>query len=194
MGRRNPGGWLRERCGRVMSKALRRISVTRLVSAAVAALLATAATTAVHAETAKTQPGVGFTPRDAFTPDANQWAGQSARKSMQWDASKGRWGLKFRHGAVRHTRYGRQGRGPGGRLLQGHPLVACRRRSRPRRLAKSGERSGPAAAGSPGPTRDDLQVLAGPCRPHVNISTPAHPAAPAPRSRRAFFVLTPPKA
>ena len=50
-----------------------------------------------HAESPKTKPAaqVGFTTRDAFTADANQWGLQGARRSMQWDASKGRWGLKF---------------------------------------------------------------------------------------------------
>jgi len=50
-----------------------------------------------HAETAKpkTPAEVTFTTRDNFTPGASQWGLQGARKSMQWDASKGRWGLKL---------------------------------------------------------------------------------------------------
>lgn len=50
-----------------------------------------------HAEPAKAKPQaeVTFTTRENLTPGASQWGVQGARKSMQWDASKGRWGLKL---------------------------------------------------------------------------------------------------
>ena len=43
---------------------------------------------------AETAPSV-FTARDAFAPDLNQWGPQVARRSLQWDSKKGRWGLKL---------------------------------------------------------------------------------------------------
>ena len=70
----------------------------KLISAAAIALLLTGAASMAHAETAKpgkSQSDVTFTTRDSFTPGASQWGVQGGRKSMQWDASKGRWGLKL---------------------------------------------------------------------------------------------------
>lgn len=67
------------------------------MAVAISALALSGAASMAHAETAKAKakPEVNFTAREAFTPDANQWGLQGARKSMQWDASKGRWGLKL---------------------------------------------------------------------------------------------------
>jgi hypothetical protein len=64
---------------------------------AMSALVLTGTASVAHAETTKTmsQPQIGFTTRDTMTPAANEWGLQGGRKSMQWDASKGRWGLKF---------------------------------------------------------------------------------------------------
>jgi hypothetical protein len=68
----------------------------QLIAVAATALLLTGVASTAHAETAKKpQAEVTFTTRDNFTPGASQWGVQGARKSMQWDASKGRWGLKL---------------------------------------------------------------------------------------------------
>lgn len=65
------------------------------LSVAIATLVLTGITATAHAETAKASPPISFTTREAFTPDQNQWNLQGPRRSMQWDASKGRFGLKF---------------------------------------------------------------------------------------------------
>jgi hypothetical protein len=69
----------------------------QLIAVTATALLLTGVATMACAETAKAkaQPEVSFTTRDSVTPGASQWGVQSGRKSMQWDASKGRWGLKL---------------------------------------------------------------------------------------------------
>jgi len=74
-----------------MSAVLGRLAI------AMSALVLIGTGTTAHAQTAKVKaaPQAGFTTRDGFTADANQWGLQGARRSMQWDASKGRWGLKF---------------------------------------------------------------------------------------------------
>lgn len=67
------------------------------IAMAMSALVLTGTASVAHAETAKGKaaPQVGFTTRDALSPADNEWGLQGGRKSMQWDASKGRWGLKF---------------------------------------------------------------------------------------------------
>lgn len=67
------------------------------IAMAMSALVLTGTASVAHAETAKarTAPQIGFTTRAAVNPTANEWGLQGGRKSMQWDASKGRWGLKF---------------------------------------------------------------------------------------------------
>jgi hypothetical protein len=67
----------------------------QLIAVTVSALALAGAASTAHAETARKAPEVSFTTRDAVTAGANPWGLQSGRKSMQWDASKGRWGLKL---------------------------------------------------------------------------------------------------
>lgn len=64
----------------------------QLMAVISAAAVLTGIASAAHAEPAKA-PDVSFTTRDAFAPGA-QWGVQN-RKTMQWDASKGRWGLRL---------------------------------------------------------------------------------------------------
>ncbi|HEX8232466.1 MAG TPA: hypothetical protein VF559_03850 [Caulobacteraceae bacterium] len=59
-----------------------------------AAILMGMAASAAHAET-KAAPGASFTGREAFTRDLNQWGPQRSARSLEWDAKKGKWGLKL---------------------------------------------------------------------------------------------------
>jgi hypothetical protein len=62
---------------------------------AAAALLGLAATGA-HAQTKpKSAPAVSFTARENFARDLNQWGPQHTSRSLEWDAKKGKWGLKL---------------------------------------------------------------------------------------------------
>lgn len=59
-----------------------------------AAILIGIAASAAHAES-KAAPGASFTGREAFTPDLNQWGPQRTSRSLEFDAKKGKWGLKL---------------------------------------------------------------------------------------------------
>ncbi len=63
-----------------------------LITAIAAATLAVGF--GAHAET-KGSPAENFTVRDSFASDANQWSPQVARRSLQWDSKKAKWGLKL---------------------------------------------------------------------------------------------------
>ena len=58
-----------------------------------AAILAGMAASGARAETKA--PATTFTGREAFTRDLNQWGSQRSASSMEWDAKKGKWGLKL---------------------------------------------------------------------------------------------------
>lgn len=65
-----------------------------LTSAGLAAAVLVMAATPALAET-KTAPSAAFTAREAFARDLNEWGPQRSARSMQWDAKKGKWGLKL---------------------------------------------------------------------------------------------------
>lgn len=65
----------------------------QLTAVAIGVVVLTGTASVSHAETRKA-PEVSFTTRESFTSGA-QWGVQGGRKTMQWDASKGRWGLKL---------------------------------------------------------------------------------------------------
>ena len=65
----------------------------RLLFVVVATAFIAAGATA-HAET-KGAPSDNFTVNDSFASDANQWAPQIGRRSLQWDSKKAKWGLKL---------------------------------------------------------------------------------------------------
>lgn len=68
------------------------VKARRLIISAISAAVALgAAGVGARAETLQS----AFTARDAFAPDLNQWGPQVARRSLQWDAKKGHWGLKL---------------------------------------------------------------------------------------------------
>jgi hypothetical protein len=69
----------------------------RLTTAGLAALVFATSAIAAHAETAKPKiaPRASFTAREDFAPDLNEWGPQRTHRSMQWDAKKGRWGVKL---------------------------------------------------------------------------------------------------
>jgi hypothetical protein len=65
----------------------------QLIAVAAMTVVLSGTAAIAHAEPARA-PEVSFTTRDSLTP-GSQWGVQGGRKSMQWDASKGRWGLKL---------------------------------------------------------------------------------------------------
>lgn len=68
----------------------------RMTMAAVAATILAVGATAAHAEVkVKAAPGASFTARERFAPDLNEWGPQRTQRSLQWDAKKGKWGLKL---------------------------------------------------------------------------------------------------
>lgn len=76
-----------------------------------AAILLGIAGTAAHAETKA--PGASFTGREAFTQDLNQWGPQRNAKSLEFDAKKGKWGLKLdvERGQLRDMNWNEAGAG-----------------------------------------------------------------------------------
>ena len=69
----------------------------RLTAALIGGLVLAGTGLAARADTPKVKPQVtaGFTARDAFAPDRNQWGPQGTQKSIEFDAKKGKWGLKL---------------------------------------------------------------------------------------------------
>jgi hypothetical protein len=70
----------------------------RLTLAAISATILAMGAASAHAEiktTAKVAPGATFTARERFAPDLNEWGPQRTQRSLQWDAKKGKWGLKL---------------------------------------------------------------------------------------------------
>jgi two component system regulator NtrZ-like protein (phosphatase activity inhibitor) len=68
-----------------------------LTLAAISATILAVGVASAHAEvkTAKAAPGAAFTARERFAPDLNEWGPQRTQRSLQWDAKKGKWGLKL---------------------------------------------------------------------------------------------------
>jgi hypothetical protein len=71
----------------------------RFLSAATAALILTGSATMVHAQSKPhaAAPTVAFTVKSDFSNSnlIGQYGPQGPKKSLQWDAQKGRWGLKL---------------------------------------------------------------------------------------------------
>jgi hypothetical protein len=60
----------------------------RLIAAVCALALSSAVASIAHADPLITDPSKALA-------DRNQWAAQTTHKTLEWDASKSRWGLKF---------------------------------------------------------------------------------------------------
>ena len=60
-----------------------------------AAVLMGLAATSAHAQVKPKSGGATFTAREAFARDLNEWGPQRTARSMEWDAKKGKWGLKL---------------------------------------------------------------------------------------------------
>jgi hypothetical protein len=70
---------------------------TRFMMAAASALILTGSATIAHAQTKPRSVTPDFTVKNDFTsnPQGVQFGPQSAKKTLQWDTDKGRWGLKL---------------------------------------------------------------------------------------------------
>jgi len=71
---------------------------TRFLTAATAALVLSGSATMAHAESKPhAAPTVAFTVKSDFSNSnlIGQYGPQAPKKSLQWDAQKGRWGLKL---------------------------------------------------------------------------------------------------
>ena len=69
----------------------------KLTLAAITTTILVMGAATAHAEikTTKAAPGASFTARERFAPDLNEWGPQRTQRSLQWDAKKGKWGLKL---------------------------------------------------------------------------------------------------
>ena len=88
----------------------------RMTMAAVTATILVMAAGTAHAQVkapAKAAPGASFTARERFAPDLNEWGPQRTNRSLQWDAKKGKWGLKLdlNETTVRDMRFNETGAG-----------------------------------------------------------------------------------
>ena len=86
----------------------------RMTMAAVTATILVMGAGTAHAQVkAKAAPGASFTARERFAPDLNEWAPQRTQRSLQWDAKKGKWGLKLdlNETTVRDVRFNETGAG-----------------------------------------------------------------------------------
>jgi hypothetical protein len=69
---------------------------TRLITASAAALILTGSATMAHAQLKTRSVTPDFTVRNDFTgASKGVFSPQGGKKTLQWDASKGRWGLKL---------------------------------------------------------------------------------------------------
>jgi hypothetical protein len=88
----------------------------RTTLAAISATILVMGAASAHAEIktpAKAAPGATFTARERFAPDLNEWGPQRTQRSLQWDAKKGKWGLKLdlNETTVRDMRFNETGAG-----------------------------------------------------------------------------------
>jgi hypothetical protein len=70
---------------------------TRFLLAGTAALILTGSATMTYAQTKQRSATPDFTIKNDFSsaPQGVQYAPQNPKRSLQWDAAKGRWGLKL---------------------------------------------------------------------------------------------------
>jgi hypothetical protein len=74
------------------------VLTTRFFTAATAALILSGSAAMAHAESKRpAAPTVAFTVKSDFSNNnlVGQYGPQAPKKSLQWDAQKGRWGLKL---------------------------------------------------------------------------------------------------
>ena len=87
----------------------------RMTMAVVTATILVMAAGTAHAQVKATKaaPGASFTARERFAPDLNEWGPQRTNRSLQWDAKKGKWGLKLdlNETTVRDMRFNETGAG-----------------------------------------------------------------------------------
>lgn len=84
------------------------------MAAAISTTILVMAAGTAHAQVKpKAAPGASFTARERFAPDLNEWGPQRTQRSLQWDAKKGKWGLKLDldQTTVRDMRFNETGAG-----------------------------------------------------------------------------------